>query len=370
MIKNKKYVYLTLLLSLFFIGVFQVKADMNAYRLYNPTDGQHLWTTSGNEKYSLMNAGWKSEGVSWAFASSGTTSIWRLSDKSGNHFYTDNLTEVSIVERQGYRMEGIFGYSSGNIPVYRLMNRAGNRMWTTSSSEINGLKKIGYHLEGLAFYSIAPKYSWSYDVSQSNYAGQPNDIHFPQFDYLISTEGQATPYQGNSIFSAYNDAVFNFNVQLQADSKSADYADAQARKDWLNKQNLETLAVSNAKFALDTATTKMNEAQTLVNQAQSYLTADTQHNLDSTKDQALLTEYQANLTTANSVYNADNTTYQNAVTELNTLNNQGTDYVSLSYTINLTNGGKTVHVNFTKTSYTAGVTTTSTFTRSATLVAV
>ena len=75
------------------------------------------------------------------------------------------------------------------------------------------------------------------------------------------------------------------------------------------------------------------------------------------------------LTAVTAVYNTDNITYQNTLNSLNTLNGKGTDYIQLSYTISLSKGGKTVSVNFTKTTRTNGVNTTNKFTRSATLAA-
>ena len=234
-------------------GVGLAHADMNSYRLYNPQTHQHYWTTSGSEKQSLMKSGWHYDGIGWGSVSSAKTPIYRLYSKSGEHFYTINTTEKDTLIKAGYRYEGV------------------------------------------AFYTIAPEYNWHYDATQSSQSGRAHDVHFPQFDYLTSTEGVTRTYQGNNVFYGYNDAVFNFNAQLQSDAKNADYANAQARKNWLNKQNTAKLAVNNAKAALDTATTKMNEAQTLVNQAQSYVTADQQHNLDATQDQALLAQYQNTL---------------------------------------------------------------------------
>lgn len=372
-VKNTKQVQLWLTLGVsgaILCGVSLAHADMNSYRLYNAKSGQHYWTTSGSEKQSLMKTSWKYEGIGWASVNSGKTKIYRLyNSKNKYHFYTDNSKDITNLKKGGYKVEGIFGYSSGKIPVYRLRKNNKPWMWTSSTKEIKTLEKQGYVKEGVAFYTIAPEYSWSYDATQGSQSGQPNDVHFPQFDYLTSFEGVTKTYQGNNTFYAYNDAVFNFNAQLQTDAKSADYADAQARRNWTNLQKQDQLAVSNAKAALDTATTKVDEAQTLVNQAQSDVTVDQQHNLDATQDQALLTQYQASLTAAQTVYNTDNTTYQNAVNTLTTLNKQGTNYVQLSYKMGLDSTGKTVTVNFTKTTRSGGNNTKSSFSRSATLAA-
>ncbi len=365
-----KFLLLPASIGIAFFSINVVKADTNSYRLYNPNSGEHFWTISANEKQSLVNAGWKYESVAWCSVSSGKTLILRVyNPNSGEHFYTTSKTEENSLVHVGWKADGTLSYSSGAIPVYRLYDGKFH-FYTTSVAEKNTLAKTkGWHYEGIAFYSIAPEYNWHYDATQSSQSGVAGDVHFPQFDYLTSTEAVTQTYQGNNIFYAYNDAVFNFNAQLQADAKSADYANAQARLNWTNAQNKDSLAVSNAKAALDTATTKKNEAQTLVNQAQADVTADQQNNLDPTQDQALLTQYQTNLTTATAVYNTDNTTYQNAVNTLNTLNKQGTNFVRLSYSVSLSNGGKTVKVNFAKTTRTSGVNNVSGFSRSATLAA-
>ncbi|MGY3735257.1 hypothetical protein ACWOAN_00635 [Lactococcus taiwanensis] len=365
--KRSKLGFLLGVASITLLSASIAHADMNSYRMYNAKSGLHFWTTSGSEKQSLTKSGWKYEGVGWGSVSSGKTPIYRLYSKSGEHFYTANTTEKNNLVKAGYHLEGVYGYSSGKLPVYRLYKRGKAHVWTASLSEKNSLVKAGYKYEGIGFYAIAPEYSWHYDASQGSVSGVANDVHFPQFDYLTSTEGVTKTFQGNNVFYTYNDKVYNFNAQLQSDAKGADYANAQARQNWTNLRNRDQLAVSNAKAALDTAKTKINEAQTLVNQAQSYVTADQQHKLDTKQDQALLTQYQTSLASAKSTYTADNIAYQKAVATLNALNKQGTNYVHLRYSISLTNSGKSVHVNFTKTTRMEGDISTTKITRTTVL---
>ncbi|MFC4651756.1 hypothetical protein ACFO26_02410 [Lactococcus nasutitermitis] len=214
---------------------------------------------------------------------------------------------------------------------------------------------------------VLPKYNWHYDATEGADSGHASDVHFPQFIYLTSKKAGTRTYSSNDVYYAYNDTAFNFNVQLQADAKSADYANEQARLAWSNTQNKETLAVANAKAKVTADQTKINEATALVHQANVDVTADEQHNLDITSDAKLLSQYQSALTSAQNTYNTGNIAYQKSVSSLNTLNNQGTDYVHLSYTVTLTNSNKTATVKFVETTRKNGSNTVKNISRSVTL---
>lgn len=354
-----------------FLGAGAVHANTNVYRMYNPKSGEHFWTSDGNEKQSLIHIGWKYEGLAWSEASSGKTPIYRMyNPKSGEHFYTTAANERNSLQRIGWHYEGIFAYSAGNIPVYRLYNpQLGSHLYTTDAYEKNVLPRQGWKYEGVAFYASGAEYNWYYDTVTYSYSGQETDVHLPQFDYLTSTEGRTTTYSGNNAFYAYNDAVFNFNTQLQADAKSADYADMQARQNWVNTKSKDTLAVSNAQATVNTQMTKVSETQKLVDQANTAITADKQHGLDSAQHQSLLEQYQKTLASDTATLNTDKMTLQNATNVLNALVKNGTDYVKLNYSVNFTNNRKTVSINFRRTTYTNGKSSTSNLTRSATLSA-
>ena len=362
------------LVILFSFGVFRIAhADMNIYRLYNSKKSLHAWTGSGNYKQTLINSGWNYEGLAWASVNKNSHPIYVLyNPKNNDVVYTPNTYEVnSDVRVLKWKNQGVISYSGGNIPVYRLINKkTGRHFFTTNSAERNSLLRSGWKSEGnkgIAWYSVAPSYSIHYDLTQSTYSGQKNDVHFPQFDYLTGSEAWTKTYSGTNIFYGYNDNIYNFNVQLQSDAKTADSQNSQARQNWTNEQKQKTLAVSDAQAILNTATTKVNEAKTLVSQAQTYVNSDLQHGLNVTADQNLLKQYQTNLSNLTATYNSANTAYQNATDALKKFNAQGTDYYHLSYTISLSNGGKTAKVNFVKTEHYNGKNTSAKFSRSMTV---
>jgi len=359
-------IIMSLLLSFFFLATTKVHADMNAYRMYNPNSGLHFWTSSEGEKASLVQIGWHYEGIGWGSVDKSATPVYRLyNPHSGEHFYTTNAHEKEMLVQLGWHYEGVPFYSGGKTPIYRLS--AKTHMYTSSLAEKESLVKSGWRYEGIAWYSISASYSQSVDKIYTSYSGQANDIHYPQFYYFNASKGLVATYQGNNIYFAYNDAVFNFNTQLEKDAANADYANWQARLNWTNTQNANKLAVDNAKAALDTATNQMKQAQDLVAQDQKYLDYDKQYNLDQTKDQANLAKDQTALNAAVTTKNTANTNYQNKVNAMNAFNAKGTDYVQLRYTLSYSDGQKIVHVNFTKTTRTNGVISESKFTRQATL---
>jgi hypothetical protein len=84
------------------------------FRLYVP-NGDHFYTTSMEERDTLLNQGASDEGVFGYILSSprpGTLALHRMvSTKTGMHFYSANIQEVAEATRhQGYRDEGVMGY--------------------------------------------------------------------------------------------------------------------------------------------------------------------------------------------------------------------------------------------------------------------
>ncbi|MFC4653269.1 hypothetical protein ACFO26_10165 [Lactococcus nasutitermitis] len=368
---NKQFIKMLVtfaITGIIMVGFSIAHADMNSYRLYNTHNGEHFWTTSLAEKQSLVTAGWRYEEVAWSSASSGKTAIFRVyNPNSGEHFYTTSTIEEKSLIHVGWRTDGTLGYSGGSYPVYRLYDGK-THFYTINKTEKNSLAKTkGWSYEGIAFYSHAPEYNWHYDVTEGADSGHAGDVHFPQFYYFTSTQAVTKTYSGNDVFYAYNDTAFNFNAQLQADAKSADYANEQARVAWSTTQNKDALAVADATAEVAADKTKIGEATALVKQANADVTADTQHNLDATNDNALLAKYKTALASAQSAANADNTTCTKAKNALDTLNKQGTDYVKLGYIVSLSNNGETATVNFTETTKKGTSVKKTTFSRSATL---
>ena len=95
----------------------QVKAEENMvaiYRLYNPDNGEHLYTTDTNETNVLYHDyNWGYEGIAWYAPERSATPVYRLyNPKNGEHLYTTDAYEAEVIYRtQGWGKEGIGWYS-------------------------------------------------------------------------------------------------------------------------------------------------------------------------------------------------------------------------------------------------------------------
>lgn len=126
------------------------------YRLYNPSSADHFYTLSVAEKNSLVNVGWKYEGVAWN-ASSWGTPVYRLYKKSnGDHIWVTEGAELNNLVKSGWTKEGVafYGSNSDRNPVYRLYQpNTQNHFYTISASERDSAIKSGYKYEGVAFFA-------------------------------------------------------------------------------------------------------------------------------------------------------------------------------------------------------------------------
>lgn len=140
----------------------QTTSGQNLYRLYNPYDGEHLFTTSLDEAISLMPYGWSYEGVAWVSPTSGDA-VYRLYNPyNGEHLFTLDSNERDHLDSIGWIYEGVGWYSSSDIEgareVYRLFNpyeTVGTHHYTTDSSECSNLTKLGWKDEGTAFWATS-----------------------------------------------------------------------------------------------------------------------------------------------------------------------------------------------------------------------
>lgn len=77
------------------------------YREYNPNNGNHNWTMSYGEHRSLISQGWRDEGIAWFVPKDGVTEVWRLyNPNNGEHLYTTNYDEYQSLGSAGWRREG------------------------------------------------------------------------------------------------------------------------------------------------------------------------------------------------------------------------------------------------------------------------
>jgi len=122
------------------------------YRLYNATNGDHLYTTDRNEAQSLQANGWSFDGVFFKKLSSGVPVYRMYNPATGEHFYTINTEETNQMVTNGWNNEGLAWYApTSGMDVYRLTNASGNHVWTTNANEVSELSALGWTNEGVAF---------------------------------------------------------------------------------------------------------------------------------------------------------------------------------------------------------------------------
>jgi len=149
--------------------IFQFSLDVPTgvpiFRLYNPSNRDHLLTSSSKERDALTGINWVNEGVAFHTPMQGTQALYRFSNtNNGGHFYTANEAEKTALVSNlssGYKLEGTvsnvyaFGSApSGSTPVFRLYNSAqGMHTFTSNQSERNSLLApgTGWADEGIGF---------------------------------------------------------------------------------------------------------------------------------------------------------------------------------------------------------------------------
>ena len=133
---------------------------IKVYRMYNPVNGEHLYTTDAHEVDVIFKTqGWGKEGIGWYTAKEGIP-VYRLyNPRLGNHLYTSDRNEINIITRtQGWVLdfngEPVM-YASGDIPIYRLFNPGlqGQHHLTTDFNEYKVIPKWGWQPEGTAMYA-------------------------------------------------------------------------------------------------------------------------------------------------------------------------------------------------------------------------
>ena len=101
------------------------KFDTRIFRIYNPNTGEHLLTPSGWEIVVLEKEGWKAEGVAF-YASqvkppySGYPIVQRLYNpnaKVGSHHFTMSSYERNYLIKAGWKNEGI-AFNAYSEPNY------------------------------------------------------------------------------------------------------------------------------------------------------------------------------------------------------------------------------------------------------------
>ena len=142
------------------------KLLMPRYRLYNPNNFHHHYTTDANEYNALENLGWIQEGAG-CYLLNGKVTIesveavpyYRLYNPSSfEHHWTTDANEYNVLGTLSWIREGADGYVfaspvTGSEPLYRLYNpNTGLHQWTIDTNEKNVLIGLGFIDEGIACY--------------------------------------------------------------------------------------------------------------------------------------------------------------------------------------------------------------------------
>ena len=123
-------------------------ADGSVYRLYNPNNGDHLYTTNYFEATGVYMSGWDYEGIAWVAPLAGEPVYRVLNPTDGTHAFA-TVEERDGLEKLGWTAEGVAFYSGGNKPIYRMYNpNSGAHILTADINEHNGLTKLGWTCEG------------------------------------------------------------------------------------------------------------------------------------------------------------------------------------------------------------------------------
>ena len=215
---KQKYLYLLLLIfSLASISI-TIHAETPIYRLYNRINGEHLYTTSLNEKTVLYEEhGWGYEGIGW-FAPDSGTPVYRLYNAGlQNHLYTSDTNEVQVLTRyHGWVPDNngqpVF-YSNGTIAIYRVYNPKlrGLHHWTTDSNEYAVLPSHGWQQEGIKFYAERlgePIHTQFKEppapAPAPSPAPQPPQAYYPNCD-AVRNAGRAPIYRGQPGYGPHLD---------------------------------------------------------------------------------------------------------------------------------------------------------------------
>lgn len=127
------------------------------FRLYNGGNTiNHFYTPSRSERYTARQKhGYRYEGVAFYVTNGGTSPVYRLfSSAQGNHLYTTSVNEKDSAARHGFRYEGIaFNANQTDVTgIYRLFSgKFGNHFYTAYPSEKNNAEAAGYKFEGSGF---------------------------------------------------------------------------------------------------------------------------------------------------------------------------------------------------------------------------
>lgn len=151
----------TLAASLAFASSVDAASTNVMYRLYNPDNHEHFYTSSVAERDHLVKIKWGNyEGPAWDAPTNTGNLVYRLYNKGlRDHHYTASWDEVQwLTKNYGWTYEGPAWRSAAknNHPIYRLFLKgvtSGSHHYTASWDEVTWLtKNYGWKYEGIGWY--------------------------------------------------------------------------------------------------------------------------------------------------------------------------------------------------------------------------
>ncbi len=132
------------------------------YRVYDWFSGEHFYTINYTEVELMTgnrDAAWELEGFGWMAPTWSESPVYRLCNPNNNdHHYTTSAAERDMLVANGWRYEDISWYSATDnvLPIYRQYNSnctgAGSHNYTRDINEAQHLIGLGWRDENTAWY--------------------------------------------------------------------------------------------------------------------------------------------------------------------------------------------------------------------------
>lgn len=208
------------------------KKSVTIYRLYNPRNGEHLYTADANEKEALFHKhGWGYEGEAWYAPNKGKESlpVYRLYNSGlQNHLYTTDVNEVRVLtSKHGWTKDNggrpVF-YSGGKANIYRVYNPKlrGLHHWTTDQNEYRVLPKHGWRQEGMKLKAIRTgvpiKTKYSDGLPSGNHTIANTSAHYA-IEADVSLTGKGTGYHAKLTMNTPTSAI-SFGMQYDSAARA------------------------------------------------------------------------------------------------------------------------------------------------------
>lgn len=199
---------------------------MDVYRLYNGTNGEHLYTTDAHEVNVLVKTyGWQYEGIGWTSPEQGDP-VYRLYNPSlRNHLYTTDTNEVRVLtSAHGWQKDNngnpLF-YSGSSIQIYRVYNRelSGMHHLTTDSNEYKTLPRYGWQQEGVKLYCDKPGNPNAAMPADPNAATIENTNSKTTIEADVTLSGSGTGHHAKLVICTATAAV-SFGLQYDQNAQA------------------------------------------------------------------------------------------------------------------------------------------------------